>query len=144
MARPARSRKVCVIPKYTLFGAREEKIDLVGHKAEEKEDRRVVLSLDEYEAIRLIDYLGRTHEQCAAHMGISRTTTTEIYERARFKLSDMLVNGKELVIEGGSVALCDGNKNCGEACGGGCSGSCGNTTEGGVCVVACNTPCSRK
>ena len=142
MARPARSRKICVVPRFRLFGTHEGKEDsdrLSGNTAYVNE-RRVVLSLDEYEAIRLIDYLGRTHEQCAAHMGISRTTATEIYERARFKLSDMIINGKELVIDGGSVSVCDGKVNCVGACGGGC----GSTDDGGMCVVARNTACSRK
>ncbi len=76
-----------------------------------------MLSLDEYEAIRLVDYLGRTHEQCAMHMGVSRTTASEIYERARYKLSDMLINGKDLTIDGGSVSVCAGAMGCNETCG---------------------------
>ena len=95
MARPTRNRKICTLPEYTSFCAKDKATDDV-----------VTLTLDEYEAIRFIDFFKRTHEQCAVHMGISRTTVTEIYERARFKISDMLVNGKELVIDGGSVSLC--------------------------------------
>ena len=100
MARPTRSRKICSLPKHTAFGAKDNAADDV-----------VTLTLDEYEAIRFIDFFKRTHEQCAVHMGISRTTVTEIYERARFKIADMLVNGKELVIDGGSVSLC-GSSTC--------------------------------
>ena len=122
MARPARNRKICSIPRFRIFEAYE------GNTADSDDgsiDRQtgtgtgVNLTLDEYEAIRMIDYLGRTHEQCAAHMGISRTTVTEIYERARYKLSDMLVNGKELTIEGGSILVCEGSA------AGGCLPSCG-------------------
>jgi len=54
------------------------------------------MTVDEYEAIRLIDLEKRTHEQCAEQMGISRTTVTEIYETARYKLADCVVNGKTL------------------------------------------------
>lgn len=68
----------------------------------------VVLTIDEYEAIRLIDFQKCTHEQCAKQMDISRTTVTEIYESARYKLADSLVNGKNLVISGGHYRLCDG------------------------------------
>lgn len=68
----------------------------------------VVLTIDEYEAIRLIDFQKCTHEQCAKQMDISRTTVTEIYESARYKLADSLVNGKTLVISGGHYRLCDG------------------------------------
>lgn len=66
------------------------------------------MMLDEYEAVRLIDLERRTHEQCAAQMGISRTTVTEIYESARHKLADSVVNGKRLLIAGGHYRLCDG------------------------------------
>ena len=38
-------------------------------------------------------------------MGVSRTTVTGIYERARSKVADSLVNGKRLCIEGGNVAF---------------------------------------
>mgnify|MGYP002509979961 CR=1 FL=1 len=78
----------------------------------------IVMTVDEYEVIRLVDYEKRTHEQCAAQMGISRTTVTEIYENARFKLSDGLVNGKALVIDGGHYRVCQGNRErgCGRNC----------------------------
>ena len=66
------------------------------------------MTVDEYEAIRLIDLEKRTHEQCAEQMGISRTTVTEIYETARYKLADCVVNGKTLHISGGNYRLCDG------------------------------------
>lgn len=90
MARPSRCRRVCGEPTYHSFAPSGE-----GHTG------TVTLSVDEYEAIRLIDYEKRTHEQCAAQMEISRTTATEIYESARFKISDSLVNGKALIISGG-------------------------------------------
>ncbi len=39
----------------------------------------------------------KTHEQCAGQMTISRTTVTEIYERARGKLQTVLLMGKHFV-----------------------------------------------
>ena len=52
----------------------------------------MVLSVDEYEVIRPCRLWKQNHEQCAAVMDISRTTVTEIYERARYKISDCIVN----------------------------------------------------
>ncbi|MCR4678773.1 MAG: DUF134 domain-containing protein [Lachnospiraceae bacterium] len=108
MARPTRSRKICREPLFKEFAP---VLGVSGDNAEEKE--AIVLSLDEYEVIRMVDLRGVTHEQCAAHMGISRTTVTEIYEGARRKIADMIVNGKSLHIEGGNCFVCNGRgKDC--------------------------------
>lgn len=77
-----------------------------------------MLSIDEFEVVRLVDLEKKTHGQCAEQMDISRTTVTEIYESARCKIADSLVNGKRLVISGGNYRLCDGSaiKCCGKRC----------------------------
>lgn len=107
MARPARCRKICFEPKYGSFAP----CGVVGTE-------QILLTVDEFEAVRLIDYEKRTHEQCARQMGISRTTVTEMYERARTKIADCIVNGKTLCISGGNYALCDGSTKeyCGKKC----------------------------
>ena len=107
MARPRRCRRICTEPDYDSF--RPEGI-LTGEK--------INMTVDEYETIRLIDLEKFTHEQCAQRMNISRTTVTEIYESARYKLADSLVNGKILGISGGRYQLCDGTASfcCGRKC----------------------------
>ena len=47
-----------------------------------------------------------TQEQCAERMGISRPTVTRIYNEARRKVADMLVNSRNLTISGGDVYVC--------------------------------------
>ena len=86
MARPRRCRRVCAEPDYGSF--RPDGIP--GGES-------VTLTVDEYEVIRLIDLEKLTHEQCAKRMDISRTTVTEIYESAREKIADSIVNGKVLM-----------------------------------------------
>lgn len=76
----------------------------------------MVLALDEYEAIRLIDWEGLSQEQCSERMQIARTTAQKIYESARFKLSQALVEGLPLRIEGGAYRLCDGREACSQGC----------------------------
>lgn len=98
MPRPIRSRRICKEPAYDRFLPE-------GIACAEQ----VALTLDEYETLRLIDLCALTHEQCAQQMDISRTTVTEIYEAARRKVADSLVNGKPLVIAGGHCRLCDGS-----------------------------------
>ena len=65
----------------------------------------VVMSLDEFETIRLLDREGLTQEQCAERMGVARTTVTAIYESARRKTAEALVDGKRLLIRGGNYRL---------------------------------------
>ena len=76
-------------------------------------DETVHMTIDEYEAIRLIDLEKFTQEECAAQMNVARTTVQGIYDNARTKLAESLVNGKVLWIEGGDYRLCDGSGRAG-------------------------------
>lgn len=110
MPRPRKWRKVCCLPSSNRFGPLNVPID---------QKYFVTMTVDEYETIRLIDLQGFTQEQCAEQMHIARTTVQRIYNDARTKLAESLVNGKVLRIEGGDYQLCDGLE---ETCGcGGCN-----------------------
>lgn len=65
------------------------------------------MTVDEYEAIRLIDLEGMTQEECSEKMDVARTTVQRIYNDARNKLAMSLVEGKLLQIQGGDYKLCD-------------------------------------
>lgn len=65
----------------------------------------VSLSLDEFEAIRLLDHEGLDQERAAEKMGISRPTVTRIYASARKKIADVLVLGQALRVEGGPIQI---------------------------------------
>ena len=54
-----------------------------------------------------MDYIKLTQEQCAEKMNISRPTVTRIYNEARQKIADVLVNGQRLTISGGDVIVCE-------------------------------------
>lgn len=74
----------------------------------------VILTVDEYESIRLIDKLDYSQEECGSYMQVARTTVQMIYNSARKKLADALVDGLPIRIEGGDYQLCDGSE---EFCG---------------------------
>lgn len=63
--------------------------------------KRVVLTLDEFEAVRLADLEGMEHTEAAVRLGISRPTFSRIVSSARGKIADGLVNIKAIRIEGG-------------------------------------------
>ena len=99
MPRPPRCRRICNAPRVNRFGP-----------CDAAESDPILLTLDEYEVIRLVDLEQQTHEQCAAQMDISRSTVQEIYESARRKLAACLVYGKPLHITGGNVRICNGQE----------------------------------
>ncbi len=83
------------------------------------EKQAVVMTVDEYETLRLIDKEGFSQQECGEYMKIARTTVQQIYTSARKKTAVALVESRPLIIEGGDYVLCDGSE---EFCGcGGCS-----------------------
>lgn len=104
MPRPTKCRKVCHFPKNLEFRPVQN----------EDEKESIILNVDEYETIRLMDMEKFSQEQCSEFMQVARTTVQRIYENAREKLARAIVEGRPLRIEGGDVTLCDGkNGNCG-------------------------------
>ncbi len=90
MPRPLRCRRIEQLPVYRSFSPDDT-------AAREN----VLMTVDEFEALRLLDNEGLTQEACASRMNIARTTVTAIYDSARKKIADALVNGKRLLITGG-------------------------------------------
>jgi len=94
MPRPQKDRLVGHPPLFTDFkpvGIRRKALETI------------ILSLDEYEAIRLTDHLNLEHSQAAEKMEISRPTFTRLIEQARFKIAQFLIEGRHLTIEGGNI-----------------------------------------
>ncbi len=96
MPRPPIERSVGGVPRITLFKP-------AGVPARELE--QLQLTVDELEAIRLVDLDGLSHEQAAEAMGVSRQTVGRVLERGRGKVADALVGGKAIVIGGGQYRV---------------------------------------
>ena len=91
MPRNAKCRRVCRMPDHCRFSPDSP-----------AEAEAVALTVEEYEAVRLMDYLGLNQEEAAEQMGVARTTVQRIYAQARRKLSIFLLEGRPLTIGGGS------------------------------------------
>lgn len=96
MTRPKCCREIAAMPGQTCFHP---------EGADPSSLVEVLLTLDEYEALRLADFEGMYQEQAALRMNISRQTFGRIIEAAHRKVADVLVNGKILKIEGGPVSM---------------------------------------
>lgn len=94
MSRPKKERIVHEPPRFVRFKPAGVRCQ-VGAE--------LILSLDEYEAIRLADHQGLDHAQASEEMEISRSTFTRLIEKARKKLAALIVEGREVIIEGGNI-----------------------------------------
>jgi len=91
MPRPKKPRFVSGYPTLTAFVP--EGVPVAGE---------VFLSVEELEAVRLSDFEGLDQESAANLMEVSRQTYGRILAHARSIISEALVTGKALRIEGGN------------------------------------------
>lgn len=107
MPRPKRNRCVSGNPTVTYFKPRGVPMSTLA---------KVVLTLDEFEALRLADFERQYHEEAAGKMKISRATFGRILTSVHQKVADALVHGKAMLIEHGPGVLHITVVKC-EACG---------------------------
>ena len=75
MPRPFRCRRIEQLPVYRSFSPD----DITTTES-------VQMTVDEFEALRLLDDEGLTQEACASRMNIARTTVTAIYDSREKRL----------------------------------------------------------
>lgn len=102
-------RKVSKLPEIKGFRP-------FGQECDSNDKPPVVLLLEEYEAIRLCDYIMYNHQSASEEMGVSRPTFTRVYASALRKVAHAIVEGRVLTIEGGKVYFDSDWFEC-EACG---------------------------
>ncbi len=96
MPRPCKRRRVRGRPNSSYFKpAGVRKVDL----------EEAILTVDEFEAIRLKDLLNLEQNECAGKMNISQPTFHRLILLARKKIADAIVNSKAIKIEGGNFIL---------------------------------------
>ena len=87
-----RCRRVGFAPPFTAFGP-------AGAGSAPPDE--AVLTVEEFEAVRLKDLEGFDQSECAAMMEISQPTFHRLVTSARRKIADALTHGKTIKIEGG-------------------------------------------
>jgi predicted DNA-binding protein (UPF0251 family) len=98
MARPKKYKRVCMMPRTNTFSP-------AGKQMGPSEP--LIMTVVEYETIRLIDYEGLSQEECAEIMSVARATIQRIYADARKKIAQFFIEGKILKIEGGNYQICN-------------------------------------
>lgn len=92
MPRPRKLRLVHSEPGVTYFKPRAVPL---------KELEEVVISVTEFEALRLADSEQLDQVTCAKRMGVSQPTFNRTIKSAHNKIADAIINGKAIKIEGG-------------------------------------------
>jgi predicted DNA-binding protein (UPF0251 family) len=90
MPRPKKTRFVSAYPTISAFVPRGVEFN-----------EEVLITLEEFEAIRLSDFEHLDQETAAQMMGVSRHTYGRLLSQGRSIVADALVTGKGLRIEGG-------------------------------------------
>ncbi|MDN5357096.1 MAG: uncharacterized protein PWR17_265 [Candidatus Methanomethylophilaceae archaeon] len=103
MPRPKKWRNVCCLPESREYGPLDRDFGA---------DEAIKMTVEEFEAVRLIDHVEMSQEECAERMCVSRTTVQDIYSKARRKLACSLVEGAPLIIEGGRYRICEHSEGC--------------------------------
>lgn len=101
MPRPRRRRRVSFKPDVTLYkpaGVRNKDLE------------NVELSVDELEALRLKNLKGLEQKEAAEEMDVSQPTFSRLLSSAREKVTEALVNGKAIKIEGGNYQFVERGK----------------------------------
>ena len=92
MPRPRRVRRVFFEPRTDYFKPAGVMLRMLQEN---------IITRDELEAIRLIDYEKIEQEKAGKKMKISQPTLSRLLTSARRKIADALINGKAIKIQGG-------------------------------------------
>ena len=96
MVRPQRIRNIFFQPNATYF--KPAGIPMVNLK-------EIVLSFDEVEAMRLVDFEEMEQNAAGKKMKISQSTLSRLLKSGRKKLTDAIVNGQAIKIQGGNFKM---------------------------------------
>lgn len=93
MPRPRICRRIRFKPEITYFKPAGVRL---------RELKEVILNFDEYEAVRLVDLEEIDQGKASNQMKISQPTLSRLLKSARKKISEAIIKGKAIRIEGGN------------------------------------------
>ena len=96
MVRPRKMRRIGFCPEVTYFKPRAVAL---------KDLEEVTLEFDELETLRLVNQEKLSQDEAAKIMDVHQSTFQRTLTRAREKVTDALVNGKAIKIEGGNFKM---------------------------------------
>ncbi|MFA4982973.1 MAG: DUF134 domain-containing protein [Candidatus Micrarchaeia archaeon] len=96
MPRPEKARRICCEPGISYFKPRGVPIGSL---------EEIMLGLDEFEALRMLDFAQLGQGEVAKKMNVSQPTLSRIIVSARKKVSEAICEGKAIRIEGGIYTI---------------------------------------
>ncbi|MBN2453839.1 MAG: DUF134 domain-containing protein [Candidatus Omnitrophica bacterium] len=91
IGRPIKARIIGGEPRTKQFSPRG-RVGRPGYKE---------IKLDEFEAIKITDYMGLNQREASKHMGISQQTFSRVLRSGRKCLAEALINGEIIKVHGG-------------------------------------------
>ncbi len=96
LPRPRKPRRIGFFPTATYFKPGGGQVPEPGE---------IIINVDEWEALRLKDYLGLDQQVSAEHMKLAQSTFQRILNSARIKLATAIIEGKPVRITYGEHQL---------------------------------------
>lgn len=112
MPRPFRTRRVRFRPGITYFKPAGVPMSRLNE---------IVLTMEEFESIRLKDHERMEQSKAAEKMNISQPTFNRVLTSARKKIAEAITEGKAIKIEGGTYKMMEETKGRGRRFRGGMS-----------------------
>jgi len=92
-------------PKKYRIVRQDLKISQFSPRGKPGRPDEVDLTMDQFEALRLVDYLGLDQKEAAKSMHVSQPTFSRILKRARKLIASGLIQGATIKIQGGHYVI---------------------------------------
>jgi predicted DNA-binding protein (UPF0251 family) len=92
-------------PKKYRYIRQDPKISQFSPRGRPGRPDEIILEMEEYEALRLADYMGLSQQESAKSMHISQQTFSRILTRGRKSIANALVRGASIKIQGGQYVV---------------------------------------